>query len=60
MQATVQTTDCWYSYTGYFVKIEPRILHMYGELFEYCCALYRLLLLLLLRVRSTATAGGQV
>ena len=28
---------------GTSVKIEPRILHMYGELFEYCCALYRLL-----------------
>ena len=32
---------------------------MYGELFEYCCA-DCWALLLLLRVRSTATVGGQV
>ena len=43
MQATVQTTDCWCSYTGYYVKIEPRILRMCGELFAYCRTLYRLL-----------------
>ena len=43
MQATVQTTDCWYSYTGYFRKNRASYADMYGELFEYCCTLFRLL-----------------
>ena len=48
MQATVQTTDCWYSYTGYFRKNRA----------SYTAYVWRAIRVLLCRLLGAAAAAA--